>query len=355
MTPEDRSPAEPQRLPAETVRELAHAKRAARWVGLYIPLALTLLASVVIVLWLPRLPDPMATHWGGSGGPDGFGPVWSNLGISLGFGVGMTVLLGVMPFFAKLQPGAPVWGWSFRFLAASALACVTLIQLASLTTAYVQLDLADASTAPDIGGPMLACGAVALAVGVLGWFAQPKLTIAARGTAAAEPMRLEPNTRAVWFGSVRPAKPFIWIMAASGGLMLLFAILELVQPATDLAFVWIMLGCFALIAVLTMMNLWFRVRIDETGLEARAPFGWPVYRVAAADVAAATVVQVNPMGEFGGWGVRIAPGRFGIVMRAGEALEVARRSRPRTFTITVDDAETAASVLAGAAERASAE
>jgi len=54
--------------------------------------------------------------------------------------------------------------------------------------------------------------------------------------------------------------------------------------------------------------------------------------------------------DFGGWGLRLAPGqggtrrRFGLVTRAGEALEVIRRDG-RAFVITIDDARAAAAVL----------
>ena len=41
--------------------------------------------------------------------------------------------------------------------------------------------------------------------------------------------------------------------------------------------------------------------------------GWPVYRVPAAEIAKAGATEVSPGADFGGWGLRMAPGRrFGI-------------------------------------------
>jgi hypothetical protein len=49
--------------------------------------------------------------------------------------------------------------------------------------------------------------------------------------------------------------------------------------------------------------------------------------------------------------VRLVPnGSFGIVLRAGEALQVTRRDG-RRFTVTVDDAATAAALLEALSSR----
>lgn len=89
--------------------------------------------------------------------------------------------------------------------------------------------------------------------------------------------------------------------------------------------------------------------VGPNGLLARSIIGWQRLRVALADIAAAGVVEVDPMAEFGGWGVRwvIGPrgkGRWGILTRRGPALEIVRRDG-RSLVFTVDDSATAASVL----------
>lgn len=54
---------------------------------------------------------------------------------------------------------------------------------------------------------------------------------------------------------------------------------------------------------------------------------------------------VDRKGEFGGWGLRLSVDRrFGVVLRAGEAIEVTRANGKR-FVVTVDDAGTGAALL----------
>jgi hypothetical protein len=58
------------------------------------------------------------------------------------------------------------------------------------------------------------------------------------------------------------------------------------------------------------------------------------------------------MAEFGGWGWRLGASGTGIVLRAGEGIRVGRQGKS-DLTITVDDAETAVSLLRRTMERAS--
>ena len=95
----------------------------------------------------------------------------------------------------------------------------------------------------------------------------------------------------------------------------------------------------------------WRVRVDADGLTVRPTLGWPLYRVALADVASAATTTVVPLGEFGGFGLRWGLGRrLGIITRGGEALEVQRRDG-RALVVTVDDAATAAGLLTALAAR----
>ena len=116
---------------------------------------------------------------------------------------------------------------------------------------------------------------------------------------------------------------------------------------------WIMAAVTILLIVLIATTLVFRVRASADGLRVRSVTGWPRWNIPAADITGARAVQVNPMGEFGGWGLRFAvDGRMGVVLRTGEALQVTRRSG-RTLVVTIDDARTAAAVLTAAGTSAS--
>ena len=87
------------------------------------------------------------------------------------------------------------------------------------------------------------------------------------------------------------------------------------------------------------------VTVDQRGLVARALLPRPRVVVPLGEVEHAEVVHVSPVREFGGWGLRMGlDGRVGVVLRGGEALEVARTGG-RRVVVTVDDAATGAALL----------
>ena len=72
---------------------LARAKSSFVLVGIVAPLLIGFAATLVVLLWLPELPDPVATHWSATGGPDGFSPAWSLPVMIAALTVGLTALL----------------------------------------------------------------------------------------------------------------------------------------------------------------------------------------------------------------------------------------------------------------------
>ena len=105
------------------------------------------------------------------------------------------------------------------------------------------------------------------------------------------------------------------------------------------------------IGVLFLLNGRVRVTADRRGLTVLVGLlGLPRVRIAAEDIVSATAADVSPA-SFGGWGYRFVPGGSGVILRSGPALIVTRRSG-RRFTVSVDDAETAAGVLGGVTGRA---
>lgn len=324
--------------------DIARAKRTARWVGLYVPLVLVASGTILALAWMPKMPDPAATHWGFSGGPDRFGSPWIYLWLTAGLGFSFVVLMWLMVEFGGRGGAMPLWSPFQRFMAAFAAGFAAFITMVNLISMGVQLDLSNAADAPGIGGLMGASFAVWIAVTAIAWLVQPKVHVRQPAAAPSAPLELAETERAVWFGEVRPSKPFLWIVG--GSILLLTAttaalFLSPVDPAAR----WIMLGAVVLVAALALTSLWFGVRIDGEGLEARSFLGWPVFRLPAADVASVEAATIAPLAEFGGWGMRWAPGRFGLVMRSGEGI-VATRRDGRIFALTVDDAEAGAALLA---------
>jgi hypothetical protein len=212
-----------------------------------------------------------------------------------------------------------------------------------LTSVGVQRGLDDAADAPDVTPWALAGFGVGVALGVAGWFLQP--AVARSGTGQREdaaPLTLGPGERAVWAATTTTARLGVIVLAALVGVLVVMAVVlwALEEPA------WWITAIVAVVmigAMLTMLS--FRVRVDVRGLTVRSTAGWPRFRIRPDEVRAVRVVTVHPFAEFGGWGLRLSPdGRFGVVLRTGEALEVTR-TNGRTFVVTVDDAATGAALL----------
>lgn len=347
------APADPlTRLDESQRAQLASARRAARWVGVVLPLALTAVATALTAAWIPRMPDPSAIHWGPSFEPDGFGPPWTNAVMALVLGLCLTALSALqwLQRWQTKQRGGAVWSSMYRFLPAIVFGTVLFVQVIAVGTAWVQLDVVDARETGSIAGVMLGGFVLWVAATVLAFLAQPRLRIDAPGSEPARPTPLAPNERAVWVGEARPSRAVFWVMGVVILLMLGAVVLVFAVPGAEIAG-WIMVGTLLLVLALMATSLYFRARIDSRGLEVRSAVGWPVFRLRADDVVSVEVAQIAPFAEYGGWGMRWTPDRFGVVMRTGEGI-VATRRNGRLFAVTVDDAEAGAGLLAAVARNA---
>lgn len=300
------------------------------------PAVMVAVALALQLSVLGSLPDPVATHWGPGGAPDGFGPPWLPLLLTALFGIGLPALM-VLPSLPGLRYG----GSSYRFLGALVPAASLLLCMVLTWGQLMQAGLPDARQAPGIGLPLLASLLAALAAGALAWWVQPH-QVPQSSARPATPLALAPTERALWFRETTLALPGLLLIlgavtAAGAG-----TIIAWFQADQTLA--WVLTIMTAVLMAAAATTTAFRVRVDESGLTVTSVAGFPRFRVPLADVAAVEVVTVNPMGEFGGWGLRSVPGRFGVVLRGGPALQVTRRSG-RQFVVVVDDAATAAALL----------
>lgn len=331
--------------------EIRRARTAFWWVGVIVPLSIIALATIVVLSWLPQIPDPSAIHWG-TDGVNGYGPKWTHLVTLLGVGGGMVVLFAGIALFAHKAPQRgpaslepqPPWSVTARFLGAASLGTTAMIALITVVGVAVQRGVADARQTPDIT-PWVFVGFVLMfGLGVLGWFLQPAVDLETRaGGEAAAPLALSDGERAVWFQTVAIARSGRIVLGIGVFVTLAIAVLLFAQDVTT---GWIMMTFAVILLLLVATTLTFRVRASSAGLRVRSAVGWPRLDIPAARIASARAIQVNPFAEFGGWGYRIGlDGRRGFVLRTGEALEVTRTDG-RVFVITVDDAGTAASVLA---------
>ncbi|MBC9936038.1 MULTISPECIES: DUF1648 domain-containing protein [unclassified Leucobacter] len=319
--------------------EVASARRVFFCVAIVAPTLIVLAGTAVIIAWLPQLPDPIATHWGSGPRPNGFSSPMAAVWLTLGMGLGMTALFGGIVWLeARQRPDT--WGWSQRLMGAMGPAMAVFLTVLFVGMVGMQRGLADAADAGNVD-PMLWAGlGSALVVGVIAWFVQPKAEFA-RPTATGAPIELAPGERAVWIAETRMGTG---ALVSLGVLVLAFVAIGAVMLASGTEVWWLMLLVSLVIVFGIVTCTVYRVRIDSRGLLVRSLVGWPAFHYTPASITAVAVVDVAPMAEYGGWGLRFIPGSTGVLMRGGEGIQVTLTSG-RTFVVTVDDPATGAGLL----------
>jgi hypothetical protein len=297
-------------------------------------------AIVLLTTARDRLPDPIATHFGASGSADGFMSVDANLVVLAALGAGFALVFGLcgrVGFTGRPAPGSrrdlARWFVGTSWATAAFLGTVVLGAVAA------NLDLTDAGDAVLPGTTFLAGLLAAAVAGPVGGLLAPRTPDAGAAPPSVPAAPLGSTERISWSRSV--GAPWLTV----GGTVLVgagIAAATALRPAGGIV--------MAAAGVVTVLLGHARVVVDRRGLTVvLGLLGWPRVRVPAEDVEEVTVSDVSPV-QFGGWGYRVVPGGRGVILRAGEALVVTRRSGKR-LTVTVDDAGTAAGLLSAVAAR----
>jgi hypothetical protein len=309
-------------------------------VAVWVPAVVAALAVVLMLLWLPRLPAPVATHWSGSGGPDGFGSPWLNIGMLVVISAVFTTVMAFAVLRALARGAAPA---VIRLNAVFSPVFTVFLSVVTAGTLGIQVDLADAHDTVGAGWVLVAGVVAAVLTGVICWLILPS-----RGSDAAPPTpepatRLASGENASWTRRISTPR---WFIAVPIGVGVIAVIPVLIEPA-----LWWASAIILLVVALLGMTMTARVTVDARGLTVRSPLGIRMLHVRLADVASAAVVDVDALAEFGGWGIRIdARGRRGVVLASGQAIQVERRAGA-PLVVTVDDAHTGAALLNGLAAR----
>ena len=328
--------------------ELRRARRTYVAVAAVVPLLLSALSVALMLAWLPDMPASIAVSWDAEGVADDFGPAWLTPLMIAGLGLLLAAMFGAI---GLLGSRGGQWGPTNRFLGALALATSAFLLMLVTWSYGAQRGLSDAHASPDIGIALPVALGCAIIGGVVGWFSQPSVAVSRDTATEADPLPLEPGERAVWLHTATMAPP---AMIAVIGAIALLAALAVVFAVTGTGMWMLMAGMAALLAVVAAAIFVFRVRVSEEGLRVASSVGVPRWIIPLIDVANVEVIDVSPLPQFGGWGIRIGlDGRFGIVLRTGTAIQVTRVDG-RRFVVTVADAHTGASLLAALHRRSAA-
>ncbi|MFE6838408.1 DUF1648 domain-containing protein [Streptomyces sp. NPDC057705] len=305
-------------------------------------------AAVLVALPLAargRLPDRMATHWGGGSGaaPDGAMPFGDAMAFPLA--IWAVLVLGVAVFAVTRARAATVLLPSGVSLAGAQAAIVRANldhedwRQADPVDGRVVAAVLAAAVLAALAGAMINRQGPVRAVGpAVGGSAAGRSAVGGPVAGGAR-MDIPAGERLVWLA--RASNP--WLRLTAGLLGSLAAVAAVAGAGGLLGPAWqlvVPLG-FAALAVLVFSSV--RARVTGQGLEVGfGPLGWPVRRWAAADIESARAERRTPA-QVGGWGYRFSGLGTTVMLRAGECLVV--RSRGKDFAVSVEDAARGAALL----------
>ncbi|CAN5199483.1 hypothetical protein BH09ACT5_BH09ACT5_22390 [soil metagenome] len=314
-------------------------------VGVFAPLVIAAAGVIAILVVLPALPDPVAVHWGLSGAPDSFGSPVPFLLLIAGLVIAYSALC-----FAVARAQGPTTANQRIILAISPFlaAVITVIGAGSLV---IQAGIADAREAPSVVPLVVVAWIVGVFLAVLSLLVLPRSEpVAALAEGDVPNMQLGASERAVWMQRVGPSPALVVFLVVTAAVVFLGggAVVWLRAPLGALVFYLVILILVGLIVTATLA---WKVSVDNRGLVVRSLVGVPAFRVPLPEVEAATSVVIDPISDFGGWGIRWGGHRrLGVVLRRGEAIEV-RRLDGRTLVVTVAHSQRGAALLNSLARR----
>ena len=307
-----------------------------------LPAMLAAAASIIGMLLTPDLPSPMAVHWGIDGAVDRMGGLDSYIVVVallvplfvagvLGFSFS-PLRTGTSRLFVRTVVGLSIWFGVF-------------ISVSMLLGVQTQRNVADASTVPvsSVIVPLLVGFGVALLAAAIGVLVAPRAPEFTRPSGDVIALELHDGEQVHWSKTARSPRA---VIAIPIGAMLLIVVLFTIVGVPA----WLSILVALVLASLCTMLAW-RVVIDRRGLTVTGLFGFPRFHIPLEHVVAASVIDVNAMREFAGWGIRVGrTGSWGVIARSGEAIEV-QRTHGTPFVVTVDDAATGAGLLTSLARR----
>ena len=298
-------------------------------------LVLTAVGPLPLLVWRDRLPDPMASHWGISGGPNGSTGYGAMLTITLGAVVLATMAVGWVVFNRQRRDPSVYPNVVFLALILAGITCG-----ASATIVAVNLDVADWHQTGPLSGWLVAgavVGSVALAAAATRALPAPPAPPAATDIPHPAARPLAPGERAVWVSSLTNQ----WLLVPSAGLCVLGLVWVVVGPGRWVGLTFVPLG------LVTSVLATVRVTVDRRGLQvAYGPLHWPRTRIGTNRIESADVIDVHPT-QWGGWGYRGSiklMKRAAVVLRRGPGLHLRLRDGSE-FAVTVNHPEPGADLL----------
>lgn len=288
-------------------------------------LLMVVIGLIPLAIGWGDLPDPVATHWGLGGAPNGSTPLpWVPV---IGVGLVAVGLLTTSLFREKGQPTAEAFAMLGLMGGLGLALNITLVQLNSGVEVWTD--------AGEFSFWHLAAVLVGAVVGGALGFKVGRHWYPVRETESVEGpvVDIAIGEEVSWTGRATAKWPIFML----GGVAIIFVLM----PDGGR---WIAI----LILIVTVMFLHVEANVNNDGLRIRLG-GIPVKKYPLSTIKSAQAIDLEPA-AWGGWGWRIVPDRSAIVLRRGDALEVVFVNG-RRFAVTVDDAVTGAALLNGLVAR----
>ncbi|WP_234330851.1 DUF1648 domain-containing protein [Streptomyces sp. NRRL F-4474] len=287
-----------------------------------------ILALLVVLPLTARrgLRERLATHWGGSGEPDGSLPLWA-------------VVVVPAVIWAVLVAGAVVWraarGWTTVVLASGGV-LLAGVQVSVVRANLYAADWRDADSV-TVGAAVTVAASLAAALAATRVGHRPR--VAEKPAGEGPRMDIPAGERRVWLS--RTVNPWLGLISAVAGVAAASVLLVGLSGLTET--MWMLIVPLAMVSLAFLTCSSVRVLVTGRGVEAAfGPLAWPVRRWAPADIESARVETRTPA-QVGGWGYRLSGLGTTVMLRSGECLVV--RVKGKDFAVSVDDAERGAALL----------
>lgn len=310
------------------------ARRAALIATIWLPLAIVVAAEIVLIIAGSLSDHPVIVHWAAAGA-DRTGPWWTYAVLVAAIGLPFIAVIGFFMIRATRVVGMNAW------MPAIAMG-VTVFHTVGMGVGSVLLNASPLAPALPLAGGLV----LAIAAALLTWRLLPREDATAERVDPADTIPMGSNEVAAWAGRVELPAWFMAVIAAAAATIIVIGVALLLTAGPR---IWPVFFPPAFLLVVLLATAQFVVRAGPAGFAVRSAIGWPRFTIPTSNLSKAGVVVVDPVADFGGWGLRwvIGPdhkGRWGVITRRGPGLEVFRRDG-RSIVVTVDDAGTAAAVL----------
>ncbi|MFJ8861744.1 DUF1648 domain-containing protein [Streptomyces sp. NPDC102451] len=279
-----------------------------------------------------RLPGRIATHFSSGGGANDYMSRTTALWFGCVLLAGLGLLFTVLTLASKESAGS-------RLNAAVGAGTAVTVGYPLVLTVLVNTDVQDPAEAQLPLWHVAVLLGAGVATGALAWWLMGPAP-RPEPTPPAPSLPLAEGEAASWSRTMVSR-----VLLSTGGAVTLVGVFTLALGTWQAGLLPLVLG------PVLVASAGVRVTVDRRGLTVTSTvLPRPRLALPLGGITGADSVEVDAVGEFGGWGYRIRPNRRGVLLRSGEALSV-RTTKGREYVVTVDDSPTAAALLNGLAER----